>query len=176
MGTDKALLVVDGRPLAVVAAEALRGAGATDVFAVGGDRAGLEAAGLRWVADRWPGEGPLGALVTALDASTADVVAVLACDMPDVAPAAVEQVLAALDDERADAAVATAGGRVHPLLGAYRRAAAPPLRTAFDAGERALLPALSALSVVEVGLRQPRWAINANRPDDVRVTDRPNRS
>jgi hypothetical protein len=30
--------------------------------------------------------------------------------------------------------------------------------------------------VVEVGLRQPRWAINANRPDDVRVTDRPNRS
>ena len=82
MGTDKALLVVDGRPLAVVAAEALRGAGATDVFAVGGDRAGLEAAGLRWVADRWPGEGPLGALVTALDASTADVVAVLACDRP----------------------------------------------------------------------------------------------
>ena len=178
MGADKALLVVGDRPLAVTAADALRGAGATDVVAVGGDRGGLEAAGLRWIADRWAGEGPLGGLVTALDAAREDVLAVLACDMPNVTAAAVVQVVAALDHAGAgaDAAVAVAAGRVHPLLGAYRRSVMPPLRAAFEAGERSLRSPLAARSVVMVALDDPGWAANANRPDDVRVTDRPNRS
>src|SRR5258708_2361905 len=74
VGTDKALLVVAGRALARTAADALLAAGAARVVAVGGDRAGLEALGLEVVVDEHPGEGPLGAILTALAATDEDVV------------------------------------------------------------------------------------------------------
>jgi molybdopterin-guanine dinucleotide biosynthesis protein A len=140
MGRDKALLEVGGRPMALTAATALVDAGAAEVIAIGGDRDGLASLGLRWVADAYPGEGPLGAIITALESVTADVVAVLACDLPAVTPAAVRQVVDGLGP--GDAAIATAGGRVHPLLAAYRRTCVTSLRRAFDAGERTVRRAL----------------------------------
>ena len=164
MGKDKALLEVGGRPMAAIAAAALRDAGATDVFAVGGDQAALEDLGLRWVADGAPGEGPLGAIITALQVTTTDLVAVLACDLPAVTAAAVRQVV---DGADGDGAIAQAGGRVHPLLAAYRRSCLQSLRTAFDAGERAVRRALDDLTIIEVALDDPAWATNVNRPDDV---------
>jgi molybdopterin-guanine dinucleotide biosynthesis protein A len=164
MGRDKALLEVGGRPMAAIAASALRDAGAVDVVSVGGDRAGLEALGLRWMADAHPGEGPLGAIITALEATTTDLVAVLACDLPAVTAAAVRQIV---DGVEGDGAIAQAGGRVHPLLAAYRRSCLLPLRTAFDAGVRKVRTALDGLTVVEVALDDPAWATNVNRPDDV---------
>jgi molybdopterin-guanine dinucleotide biosynthesis protein A len=167
MGTDKALLPVGGVPMVVIVAGALRRAGAREVVAVGGDRHGLEQVGLSWVADRWPGEGPLGGLITALEAATSEVVAVLACDLADVTETAIRQVVEAVDDAAADAAVAEAGGRRHPLLAAYRRRSQARLRTAFDGGVRAVGDALESLTVASVALDDPGWARNVNRPDDV---------
>ena len=88
MGTDKALLEVDGRALAVIVADALRTSGADRVVAVGGDLDGLSALGLDAVPDLHAGEGPLGGILTALDATTEDVVVVLACDLPGADPIA----------------------------------------------------------------------------------------
>jgi molybdopterin-guanine dinucleotide biosynthesis protein A len=164
MGRDKALLEVGGRPMATIAAAALRDAGATEVVAVGGDQAALEALGLRWVGDGWPGEGPLGGIITALDATSTDLVAVLACDLPAVTAAAVRQLVAAATG---DGAIGQAGARVHPLLAVYRRSCLGPLRTAFESGERTVRRALDGLSVIEVVLEDPAWATNVNRPDDV---------
>ena len=93
MGTDKALLVVDGQPLAVIVADALRTAGADRVVAVGGDLDGLRALGLDAVPDLHAGEGPLGGILTALDATTEDVVVVLACDLPGADPVAITTVV-----------------------------------------------------------------------------------
>jgi molybdopterin-guanine dinucleotide biosynthesis protein A len=165
MGRDKALIEVAGRPLAVIAADALSGAGASEVFAVGGDADALAALGLRTVPDRWPAEGPLGAVVTALDVAAFDVVVVLACDLPNVTSEAVGAVAAAVGD--ASGAVAVAGGRDQWLLGAWRRTALPALRAAFGAGERALWRAASALDVVRVAMRDESWARDADRPADL---------
>ena len=83
MGTDKAFVEVDGRPMAGRVAAALRAAGAAEVLAVGGDLDRLPSLGFdRAVPDRHPGEGPLGGLLTALAAAGHDVVVVLACDVP----------------------------------------------------------------------------------------------
>jgi molybdopterin-guanine dinucleotide biosynthesis protein A len=71
MGTDKALLEVDGVAMAVRVARALDAAGATEVMCIGGDAPALAALGLIVVTDRHPGDGPLGAVITALaDADT----------------------------------------------------------------------------------------------------------
>ena len=71
MGRDKATLVLDGRPLAVRVADELAAAGALRVEAVGGDAEALVRAGLVHRPDRWPGEGPLGGIVTSLEAQPA---------------------------------------------------------------------------------------------------------
>src|SRR5262245_1565825 len=80
MGRDKALVEVDGRPMAGRVAAALREAGAAEVQAIGGDAAGLGELGLDVVPDRFPGEGPLGGIVTALSAASQPVTVVVACD------------------------------------------------------------------------------------------------
>jgi molybdopterin-guanine dinucleotide biosynthesis protein A len=163
MGRDKALLEVDGRPLAVIAADALRGGGAGDVVAVGGDLAALEAWGLSTVADRWPGEGPLGGLLTAFGAVDEDVVVVLSCDLPFVTAEAVEAVAGALEDGGDDVAMPVVEGRRQPLVAAWRRSASHPvLRAAFDGGERGLSRAAAGLRVAEVTLRVGAWASDAD--------------
>ena len=53
MGTDKALLEVDGVALARRATDALNAAGATRVVAVGGDASSLTALGLDVLADEF---------------------------------------------------------------------------------------------------------------------------
>jgi molybdopterin-guanine dinucleotide biosynthesis protein A len=166
MGRDKALIEVDGRPLARIAAAALEDAGASEVLAVGGDESALTRLGLRWVPDRWPREGPLGGLVTALGEAGAEVVVVLSCDLPAVTAEAVRAVLAGLA-EGTDASVALAGGRRQPLLAAYRRGCRTELEAAFAAGERALHRALGPLTVAEIPLAEPSWAADVDTPDDL---------
>src|SRR5262245_31245962 len=133
MGSDKAFVEVDGRPLAAIARDALVGAGAAETFAVGGDRERLEAAGFQVVPDEFPGTGPLGAIATGLSAANFDPVVVLACDLPRVQAATVNELLTALSDAADDAAIPLRDGRREVLVAAYRRRCLPTLRAAFDA-------------------------------------------
>src|SRR5437868_4184855 len=123
MGRDKAFVEVAGRPLATIARDALLGAGAGEVLAIGGDGTRLTQLGFRAVPDNAPGEGPLAALATALRVAQHDIVVVLACDLPAVTAAAVIALLNALGD--ADAAVPDVDGRAQVLMAAYRRRCLP---------------------------------------------------
>lgn len=165
MGTDKAFVEVGGRPLARVAVDALREAGAAEILAVGGDgdrlRREVDPA-LEPVADRWPGQGPLGGITTALAAARESIVVVLACDLPRVSADAVRAVLEGLE-LGADAAVP---GR-HVLLAAYRRTCRTIFEAAMAAGIRAPKDAIDGLDVADVTLADPRWADNANTPSDL---------
>lgn len=156
MGADKGLL------LAHVAVDALRAAGIDDVVTIGG------AAGT--VADGFPGEGPLGGVITALRCSSSDVVVVLACDLPLVDGPTVEALLAGLRPE--DDAAAPAG---EPLCAAYRRSCLPVLERLFDDGERSPLRALAALRVAEVTVPDPTRLADADTPDVLGTLTRPGR-
>jgi molybdopterin-guanine dinucleotide biosynthesis protein A len=169
MGSDKALLVVDGRPMAVRVADALAAAGGSPVRAVGGDTEGLAAAGLEVVPDLDPGEGPLGGIVTALAALPSDVVFVASCDLVEPSSDAVAATVAALaDSPAASVAVPLVGGRRQWMHAAWRAGAGPPLRAAFAAGERAVHAAVSAggLPVVELALPGATVA-DADTPADL---------
>jgi molybdopterin-guanine dinucleotide biosynthesis protein A len=174
MGTDKALLEVDGRPMAATVAAALRAGGADDVCCIGGDLIGLVTLGLAVVADDQPGGGPLTAIATALreaDRRGADLVVVAACDLPKLTGDTVAAVVSALLDRSAETAwaapvlpdgsvplllalrVAEARERVSELLAAGRRA----VRDLRDGTAGVLVPGLSAASLAD-----------ADRPDDLR--------
>src|SRR6056297_1730455 len=98
IGRDKALMEFGDRRLVEVAGQAAAAAGASRIFTVGGDRDALTRLGYEWVPDRWPGEGPLGGIVTALSETTGDRVAVLACDHVATDPDAILALVRALDD------------------------------------------------------------------------------
>jgi molybdopterin-guanine dinucleotide biosynthesis protein A len=165
MGKDKATLEVAGVAMAARVAGALSAAGAAPVIAVGGDRAGLEALGLDWREDRYPSEGPLGAILTVFaELATHELVAVVATDLPYLGPTALTSLVDAVGDH--DVALAGAD-RPEPLCGVWRVARCRPVLDAeFARGERAVHRAVTALDqvVVPVPAQDVR---NVNHPDDL---------
>jgi molybdenum cofactor guanylyltransferase len=171
MGADKALLEVGGgRALVTVAAEALAGAGAVEVFAVGGNPEGLAALGLRMVPDAHPDEGPLGGTITALRTAGTDLVAVLACDMPVVTSDVAAALVAALVAEpEAGVAVGGVDGRIQPPTAVWRASSTlAALEQGFASGERAPRRLLAGLDVVEVADLDPAALADVDRPEDLR--------
>ncbi|HEV8116835.1 MAG TPA: NTP transferase domain-containing protein, partial [Acidimicrobiales bacterium] len=96
MGRDKAHILVEGVAMARRVADALTGAGASEVWAVGGDADAVSRLGLRVVPDDRPGGGPLPATITALGRPGPEVVVVLACDLLHPSSDAVRTVVEAL--------------------------------------------------------------------------------
>lgn len=167
MGRDKALVPVEGVPMAGHAAAALEGAGCNPVLAVGGDAAALEALGLVTVPDGWPGEGPLGGVITALAACTyAEMVVVVACDTPWLRAATIRRLVAALDDHPEAVVAVASTDRVEPLCAAWRRSGAPAVVAAFHAGERRIHAVLATLPCLRVVVDAAELR-NVNGPGDV---------
>src|SRR4051812_50173426 len=87
MGTHKALLVVDGEPMALRVAAALRAGGAERVVLVGAGPTVAEALGLDAVPDPWPGAGPRAGVSSGLSAGLDEkgngIAVVGASDQPD---------------------------------------------------------------------------------------------
>lgn len=162
METDKALLEVDGVPMARRVADALIAAGCSPVLAVGGDPVALHQIGLDVVVDVYPGEGPLGGVLTALAMGAPAVV--VACDLPGLRSTTVAALIAALGDH--DAAIARSD-RAEPLCAVWSRSAAAVLRTKFEFGERAMHRAIEDLDVAWVPVA-PADLRNVNTPGDLR--------
>ncbi len=165
MGRDKALIEVDGSPMAVRVARVLAAAGAEPVLAIGGDGDALERLGMAWQPDRFPGEGPLGGLLTAFGAlSGAALVAVAATDLPALTAPTVSALVGALADH--DVAVAMTD-RPEPLCALWRAEVCEPvLAGAFAAGERAVHLAMAPLDRILVAVA-PGALRNINEPDDL---------
>jgi molybdopterin-guanine dinucleotide biosynthesis protein A len=168
MGVDKALLLVDGIPMAVRVASVLADAGATQVLAVGGDVAALQAAGLDARPDPRQGDGPLAGLLEAFALATEPVAVVVACDLPWLGRGTIQAIVGTLLASQAAVAVARTGRR-EPLCAAWRVAAVrEPVGAAFAAGERAVHAVLAGLAVVEVPVEAGDLR-NVNRPEDLDV-------
>lgn len=153
MGTDKARILLDGRPMALVVADAL---------AAVCDRVAL----VRRVADAWPlevvvdpdheGTHPLFGVAAALEAARTERVVVAPCDVPLLTPETVARLAEG-------PAVAWDGERVHPLVASYPRDWASRVLQAARAGRsaRSLAEGLARIRVPVEELR------NVNGPADL---------
>jgi molybdopterin-guanine dinucleotide biosynthesis protein A len=168
MGHDKAFVMLDGRPLVVRVADALRRAGAEEVLAVGGDIGGLIALGVDARADPLQGDGPLGGLLTALGLVEREEAVILATDLAWIDAVTVAALVAALDDDTSADVAAARADRLEPLCAAWRvDRSRPVVAAAHAAGERAVHRAMERLAVVTV--RVAAGAVrNANTRDDLR--------
>jgi molybdenum cofactor guanylyltransferase len=176
MGADKAFVEVDGMPLVLRCVQALDAAGAERVEVVGGDHDRLHELKVVVVPDLYPGEGPLGALLTALARHDPDQpVVVVPCDLREPSAAAIAETAAALEvDAAAAAAVPEIGGRRAWLHAAWRPAIAlPVLGAAFAGGTRAVWRAAEGLDAVLVGGIGVDAVDDLDRPGDLPPNSHP---
>lgn len=174
MGRDKTVLPVRGTVLAAHSALALGAAGVDDVACIGGDLTSLGAAGLTTTPDLWPGEGPLGGILTAFEHfADVDVVVVLAGDLAAPDPQAIHATVAALTTDH-DLAAPRLDERVQWLHAAWRLSTARPvLAAAFSSGERAVKRAASTLRIASVDGLDPRNLADIDTPSDLASTTDP---
>jgi len=163
-GLDKSRLVVEGRAIIVRQLDALRRL-TPQVFVVSSDAARFADLGVPLVPDALPGTGALGALYTALISARADWIVVIACDMPFITAAALDELVAEAAGAGGDGAWARSARGVEPLFACYRTAAAARLRALVDAGERRLAAAGGVLNMRDVDI-EARVLTNVNTPED----------
>jgi molybdopterin-guanine dinucleotide biosynthesis protein A len=161
MGQDKALLMFDGETLVERGLRKL-GEICGDVAIAGG--AAELSRFARLIPDAWPGCGPLGGIVAALEQSAYEWNLFLPVDMPFVPVEA----LRSLPGGWASIYVPRVAGVVHPLCGAYSRAALPVLRAELEAARCRMTDAIEAtLSFGYVENFDPAWLANVNTPEDL---------
>ena len=179
MGQPKALLPLPptNQPLLQVIVQRLQPLAAQQVVIIANDSAiraqtvvGPDAL---WLADRYPGVGPLGGLATGLAACDGWAICV-ACDLPLLNPALFAYfVELATGTEGWDAIVPVVDDYPEPLHALYHRRCLPAITACLAAGERRASGFLSAVRtcyVPEVELRRLDPALhsfyNANTPEE----------
>jgi|SRR5215471_7916530 len=158
MGRDKAGLPFRGGTLAEsIAREVALAAGS--VTLVGDANRGIP--------DLYPGEGPLGGILTALAHTAADWNLIVACDMPNAEAAFLRRLLESARESGADALLPCGpAGLPEPLCAVYHRRARPAIAAQFAAGVRKVTAALEGLHVVALEVTDDAMFQNLNTPQD----------
>ncbi|MDQ0271803.1 molybdenum cofactor guanylyltransferase [Cytobacillus purgationiresistens] len=118
MGTNKALLTIDGETVIEKIAKALKSI-TTEMIVVTNSPAQFRFLEEELVTDRFKESGPLAGIEAGLNASSTEKNLIVACDMPFISPRLGECLLKQLDSY--DAAVPKIDDHLHPLFAAYRR-------------------------------------------------------
>jgi len=169
-GLDKSRLMVEGQRIIDRQVEILQRLTGRGVI-IANDAERFVDLGVPVHADVRPGLGPIGGLLTALRCAAADLVLVVACDLPFLHL----PLLIALADraQAADGAWIRTSRGVDPLLACYRSRLAPVLEAHIDDGGRSLYGLASMLRMHEIDelelarLGAPaRVLANINTPED----------
>ncbi len=176
MGRTKALIDIDGRAMADRVLDALRAVGAEPVVLVGGDAVELAALSAPLIADLYPGQGPVGGVLTALDhlavparrtgLGVVDAALVLSCDLAAITPDSLWPLVEAAAGDSHGRVWVAATDRMEPMCALWSLAARGVVRERFVAGERALHRVIAELPHTTVTVDAPGLH-NVNRPEDL---------
>jgi molybdopterin-guanine dinucleotide biosynthesis protein A len=165
MGRDKALLPFRGGPLAQAVARAVEQAASSAVLV--GNPQLAEALGYPAIPDLYPGEGPLGGVLTALIDTRANWNLVTACDMPELTAPFLARLLDAAEAADADVLVPQGPtGRPEPLCAVYHARSRDAIEAAFRGGERKVMRALEGLRRAVFPVAEILHFQNVNTPED----------
>ena len=145
-GRDKALVEMDGRPLAVRLAEIVSTAAGSATLVGSPKKYGI--LGFRVIPDSLADFGPLAGLLAALDDSESGWNLVTACDMPNLTEAFVRFLLEEARRSNADIVLPQdAEGRAEPLCAAYSLSCREAIRAAVERGVHKMTDAFTDLRV-----------------------------
>ena len=164
MGRNKALLPFRGEPLACsVAREVAVAAGSATLV---GPPDQYRALGYPVIPDAFPGEGPLGGILTALRDASAEWVLIVACDMPQLSAGFLSQLLSAAESRQATVIPQGPSGRLEPLCGVWRASDLAAIEDAFARGIRKVAAALESLALAVYPVSEVAPFQNVNTPED----------
>jgi molybdenum cofactor guanylyltransferase len=147
-GRDKALAEIGGRAMLLRMHELLgRVAGKVTVIAAPEKYASL---GFKCVADRWPGEGPLGGILTALEDAGArneksEWNLILSCDMPFLTQDWLRFLANRAAKSNAQVVFPRSASGPEPLCACWQTGAAAKLRSGFERGVRKVTEGIALL-------------------------------
>jgi molybdopterin-guanine dinucleotide biosynthesis protein A len=148
-GRDKALVPFGGMPLLLRVVEALRDCSAEVALIASSQKYGELDRRLQIVEDRWPGEGPLGGIITALQNTAATRPPskwnlVMSCDLPFVSTEWLSEMIRRAQVAAPEVQVVLPHSEhgPEPLCACYRTDAADALKSVFDDGVRRVTEAL----------------------------------
>jgi molybdopterin-guanine dinucleotide biosynthesis protein A len=158
MGRDKASLPFRGTTLSDwIACQVSKAAGSATFV-------GKHALG---IPDLYPGEGPLGGILTALQHTEALLNLIVACDMPQLEATFLRGLIDIAAKSDADVLLpCTPSGLPEPLCAVYHRRTLGPLRARFEGGTRKITDALEGLAVVTLEVAEVAQFQNLNTPED----------
>jgi len=172
MGTDKALLTLEGTPLVGHVIARLRPL-VSEILIVGDNAGAYRQFGIPVISDPSPDQGPLAGIRTALMNTAAPLVFCCACDMPFLETALVGRLLE-LAERGVAAVVPRVRGEREPLCAVYTRKALPAIEAVLATGGRRILDALARMPthyVEEEDLRvfdpELQSFVNVNTPEDL---------
>lgn len=171
MGRTKALIEIDGVPMAGRVAAALRTAGCDIVLAYGGDSDELASLELPVVADGYPGSGPLGGVLGVLELfelhePRPDGVFIVACDLPALTGNDLAGMVVAARRHPGPDVVVARTSSIEPTCAIWRLSAIEQIRRCFDDGERALHTVIERLESFEVEVDAAALR-NINTPEEL---------
>ena len=153
-GTNKSLALVGDQYMALVVANNLQSAFGSTARLIGADENICSALGLESVIGTREGNGPLAAIIDAMESTTSTFQAFAPNDTPFFTAHNYAALLAKLEDSKADVVVATDAtdaSQVHWLLSIWRKSSCMPILTKeFERGVRSVHGAVTDLQVAMV--------------------------
>ena len=149
-GTDKAIAELQGQTMLARTAKLL--SSAVSCVKIVSPAAKVSDAAYKTIPDRWPGEGPLGGILTALhdaqgESGTNIWCLIVSCDMPFLTTEWLRFLAERAVQSGAEAAVPKSAHGWEPLCACWRVSAAEIVLPNFEAGTRKVTEALNALHV-----------------------------
>jgi molybdopterin-guanine dinucleotide biosynthesis protein A len=172
-GTDKALLPLAGQALLTHIIAALRPQVDTLILNSNRPADGYAQFGLPVIADSLPDQpGPLAGLLSALQASTSELVLSVPCDTPDLPADLVARMHAELERTGADVCSVSDGERLHAAIMLVRRSTLPALQNYLAAGQRKVQDWLRAQPHCVADFSdQPAAFSNINTPQELQALE-----
>ncbi|MBQ6835070.1 MAG: molybdenum cofactor guanylyltransferase [Lachnospiraceae bacterium] len=169
MGTDKALLEIDGTNFIGKIAGELNFF--VEKFLARGNCEVVSIPGWQNIPDIYPECGPIGGLHAALKTCRSDALVCVTCDMPLLKSELVRDLCDQMTEEYDAVILKEADGRIHPTCGIYRKSAVNVFEQQILDGNYRMMQVLDRLRVkyVTIDPQIGSWQLkNINTPEDLR--------